>query len=182
MVGERKPEALRAVLGRADGDAEGAVDGSRGVWLALDSIQDPRNVGAIFRSAAFFGVRGVVMGEDRSASLTSVTYDTASGGLETVPFALETNLRRTLEVAKDVGLWVLGTADGAADSIADVPRDRDWLVVVGNEERGLRRLTLEACDAICAIGPGGAHAIAPSGEAPSGEAGRGAAGRAHRHR
>ena len=144
IVAERAPVAIETLLARPTGDAPG-------LWLALDSIQDPRNVGAIFRSAAFFGVRGVVLGEHRAAALTAVAYDTASGGLESVPFAVEINLRRALTAAKDAGLWILGTSEHATQSVASVPRDRDWLLVVGSEERGLRRLTLEACDALCAI-------------------------------
>ena len=144
IVAERAPVAIETLLARPAGDAPG-------LWLALDSIQDPRNVGAIFRSAAFFGVRGVVLGEHRAAALTAVAYDTASGGLESVPFAVEINLRRALTAAKDAGLWILGTSEHAKQSVASVPRDRDWLLVVGNEERGLRRLTLDACDAVCMI-------------------------------
>ncbi|MCY3920660.1 MAG: RNA methyltransferase [Chloroflexi bacterium] len=144
IVAPRAPAPIDALLARPAG-------GPHGLWLALDSIQDPRNVGAIFRSAAFFGVRGVVLGEHRAAGLTAVAYDTASGGIERVPFAVETNLRRALSAAKDAGLWILGTSEHAAQPLADVPRDRDWLLVVGGEERGLRRLTLEACDAVCAI-------------------------------
>ena len=146
IVAPRAPAPIDALLARPAGDAHG-------LWLALDSIQDPRNVGAIFRSAAFFGVRGVVLGEHRAAGLTAVAYDTASGGFESVPFAVETNLRRALSAAKDAGLWILGTSEHAAQPLADVPRDRDWLLVVGGEERGLRRLTLEACDTVCAIPP-----------------------------
>lgn len=144
IVAPRAPAPIDTLLARPAGDAHG-------LWLALDSIQDPRNVGAIFRSAAFFGVRGVLLGEHRAAGLTAVAYDTASGGFESVPFAVETNLRRALSAAKDAGLWILGTSEHAAQPLAGVPRDRDWLLVVGGEERGLRRLTLEACDAVCAI-------------------------------
>lgn len=154
FVEERRPLGLEAVLAGAGSDRPG-------LWLALDSIQDPRNVGAIFRSAAFFGVRGLVMAEDRAAPLSAVSYDTASGGLEAVPFAVETNLRRALSAAKEAGIWILGSSEHAPEPAADVPRDRDWLVVVGNEERGLRRLTLEACDAVCAIAPGPGPAEAP---------------------
>ncbi len=156
IVAPRAPAPIDALLARPDGAAHG-------LWLALDSIQDPRNVGAIFRSAAFFGVRGVVLGEHRAAGLTAVAYDTASGGLESVPFAVETNLRRALRAAKDAGLWILGASERAAQPIADVPRDRDWLLVVGGEERGLRRLTLEACDTVCAIpSPAAARAGEPA--------------------
>ncbi len=126
-----------------------------GVWLALDCLQDPHNVGAIFRSAAFFGVQGIIVTKDRSAPLNSTVYDVASGGLDDVPFALETNLSRTLETAKSAGLWVLGTSEHAETDLAEVDRDRHWLLVVGNEEKGLRRRTLENCDAVCRLTPRG---------------------------
>ncbi len=122
-----------------------------GLWLALDCLQDPRNVGAVFRSAAFFGVRGVLLTKDRSAPLTAVSYDTASGGLEHVPFAEATNLVRALDLAKERGLWILGAAEEARQDVADVDRGRPWLLVVGNEESGLRRLTRERCDDLCRV-------------------------------
>lgn len=126
-----------------------------GLWLALDQIQDPHNVGAIFRTAAFFGVRGIVVTKDRSAPLAGTVYDVASGGLECVPFSEQTNLARTLDAAKEAGLWVLGTSEHAELDLADVEVDRDWLVVLGNEEKGLRRLTAERCDTLCGITPRG---------------------------
>ncbi|MCB9898210.1 MAG: RNA methyltransferase [Planctomycetes bacterium] len=126
-----------------------------GLWLALDCIQDPRNVGAVFRSAAFFGVRGVLLSSDRSAPLTAVSYDTASGGLEYVPFAWASNLRRDLDVAREAGLWILGADEDGERDVTAVDRARDWMLVVGNEEKGLRRLTREACDEICRLTPKG---------------------------
>ncbi|MDP6778024.1 MAG: TrmH family RNA methyltransferase, partial [Candidatus Latescibacteria bacterium] len=62
------------------------------LYLALDTVQDPQNVGSIFRTAAFFGVAGLILTRDRSAPLSAVAYDVASGGLEHVPFSLQTNL------------------------------------------------------------------------------------------
>ena len=125
-----------------------------GVWLALDCLQDPHNVGAIFRSAAFFGVRGIVFTRDRSAPISGTVYDTAAGGLEAVPFAVVANLAQALTAAKDAGVWVLGTSEHASQDLTAIPRDRDWLIVVGNEETGLRRLTIERCDELCRIAPG----------------------------
>lgn len=127
-----------------------------GLWLALDQLQDPHNVGAIFRTAAFFGVRGIVMTQDRSAPLSATVYDVASGGIEHVPFSIQPNLARSIEVAKETGLWALGTSEHAETDLSAVPRDRAWLLVVGNEERGLRRLTTENCDMLCRIAPQGA--------------------------
>jgi len=145
-VDERQPTVIEALF-------EGRETG--GLWLALDQVQDPHNVGAIFRTAAFFGVRGIIMTDVRAASLTAVVYDVASGGVEAVPFAVEKNLRRALEAAKRAGVWILGTSEHATHDVSEVPVDRPWLLVVGNEESGLRRLTLETCDEVCRVTPRG---------------------------
>lgn len=126
-----------------------------GLWLALDNLQDPHNVGAIFRTAAFFGVQGIVVTKDRSAPLSGVAYDVAAGGLEHVPFTLVPNLARAVAIAKESGLWVLGTSEHAADDVSQVDRERPWLLIVGNEEKGMRRLTAEHCNSVCRITPRG---------------------------
>lgn len=129
--------------------------GGAALWLGLDQLQDPHNVGAIFRTAAFFGVRGIVLTRDRSAPLSATVYDVASGGIEYVPFSIQTNLSRAIEAAKQAGLWVLGASEHAANDLHQVDRDRRWLVLLGGEERGLRRLSLESCDETCRITPRG---------------------------
>lgn len=125
------------------------------LWAALDQVQDPHNLGAVFRSAAFFGVRGLIVTKDRSAPFSAVAYDTACGGFEAVPFHRPTNLARTLETAKKAGVWVLGTSEHAESDVFGLPRDRPRLVVLGNEQSGLRRLTLEKCDETCRLAPAG---------------------------
>ncbi len=125
--------------------------GGKGLWLALDCLTDPHNVGAIFRTAAFFGVQGILVTQDRSAPLTGTVYDIACGGVDTVPFTLQTNLQHALEIAKENGLWILGTSEHANDNLLKIQRDRPWLLVLGNEEKGMRRLTQESCDLLCSI-------------------------------
>jgi 23S rRNA (guanosine2251-2'-O)-methyltransferase len=142
----------------------GAEDGRPGLWLALDRVQDVHNLGAIFRSAAFFGVRGVVFTRDQSAPLTAAAYDVSCGGVEAVPHAAPSNLAAALSKAKEAGLWALGTSeharalgDGAgvpSRSAFEIDRDRPWLLVIGGEESGLRRRTLELCDEVCRLPPG----------------------------
>jgi 23S rRNA (guanosine2251-2'-O)-methyltransferase len=124
---------------------------SRGVWLALDCLQDPQNLGAIFRSAAFFGIQGIIMTSERSAPMTSTVYDISTGGVEAIPFVAVPSLQRAFEKAKDAGLWILGTSEHAKTPIHDIEKDRPWLVVMGNEEKGIRRLTEETCDVMCTI-------------------------------
>lgn len=129
--------------------------GGKGIWLALDSLTDPHNVGAIFRIAGFFGIEGILMTSERSAPLTHTVYDVSCGGVETVPHTEQVNLQRAFEVAKEEGLWILGTSEHAKQDFLTLERDRPWLVVVGNEEKGMRRLTAESCDVTVAIPPRG---------------------------
>jgi 23S rRNA (guanosine2251-2'-O)-methyltransferase len=125
--------------------------GGQGLWIALDTLQDPQNVGAIFRAAAYFSVEGIILTQDRSAPMTATVYDVASGGVEYIPFVHQPNLQRAFEVAKDSGLWILGTSEHAKDRIESIQKDRPWLLVLGNEEKGMRRLTQETCDVLCKI-------------------------------
>ena len=129
---------------------------SNGLWLALDTVQDPQNVGAIFRTAAFFNVRGIIITTDRSAPLSGTAFDVASGGIEYVPFSLVTNLSRTLDKAQEAGLWILGTSEHAEQDLKTIKPDRPWLLILGNEETGMRRLTSDKCDTLCRITPKGA--------------------------
>ncbi len=162
MVSREKGEPSEAtLLARREIPPEeifqGAAEraGGRGIWLALDQIQDPQNVGAIFRSAAFFGIQGAILPRDRTSPLTGTVYDVASGGLEYVPHARVTNLSRTLVAAREEGLWVLGSSEHAESDVGEIPQDRPWIVVIGNEERGMRRNVAEKCDMTCRIYPAG---------------------------
>jgi 23S rRNA (guanosine2251-2'-O)-methyltransferase len=150
IMREREPISVEELFVNAPERA-----GGKGLWLALDSLQDPHNVGAIFRTAAFFGVQGILLTYERSAPLTSTVYDVACGGMESIPFAIEVNLQRSFEKAKDAGLWILGTSEHAKQDVSKVEKDRPWLLVIGNEEKGMRRLTEEACDVLCKISPAG---------------------------
>ena len=144
MIRQKPPTSLEVLFSGID-------ENTRGVWLALDSLQDPQNIGAIFRSAAFFGIKGIILTSERSAPMTSTVYDIASGGVDAMPYVSVINLQRAFEKAKDAGLWILGTSEHAKESVKTLKRDRPWLLVMGNEEKGLRRLTEESCDMMCTI-------------------------------
>lgn len=146
LIKPRESLSLEELFHGAKDRAQG-----KGLWLALDSLQDPHNIGAIFRTASFFGVQGIIVTEERSAPLSATAYDVASGGIEHVPFTMQINLQRAFEVAKEMGLWILGTSERAHDDLKKVEADRPWLVVLGNEERGMRRLTEESCDLLCKV-------------------------------
>lgn len=146
LIRECQPVDIETLFANAAERANG-----KGLWLALDCLQDPQNVGAIFRAAAFFGVQGILITQDRSASLTGTVYDVASGGVECVPFAMVGNLQNAFKAAKDAGLWILGSSEHAKAPLTSLSADRPWLLVLGNEEKGMRRLTEENCDELCAI-------------------------------
>ena len=132
------------------------IDGtSRDIWLALDCLQDPQNVGAILRSAAFFGVRGILVTKDRSAPLNATVYDISAGGMEFLPVCVVSNLTRAIDQSKERGLWILGTSEHAEQTVNDITRDRPRLVIVGNEQKGMRHLTSEKCDELCRLDPRG---------------------------
>jgi 23S rRNA (guanosine2251-2'-O)-methyltransferase len=127
-----------------------------GIWLALDQVQDPQNLGAIFRLAGFFGVRGIVLTKDRSAPVNATVCDVATGGVEHVPYSIVANLAQAMEKAQQNFIWIMGTCERADVSIFNVDRDRNWMLVMGNEGQGLRRLTREKCDQLVsmpALGP-----------------------------
>lgn len=134
-------------------------EGRKHLIVALDGVQDPHNLGAILRSAEFFGASGVFWARDRSAGVTPVVVRASAGASERVPLCQVTNLARALAQAKEAGFWVVGTvAEGGADlrrlAASGLP---DALVVVfGSEGSGLRRLTRESCDFLATIpGAGG---------------------------
>jgi 23S rRNA (guanosine2251-2'-O)-methyltransferase len=120
--------------------------------VALDSVTDPRNLGAVVRSAGAFGVHGVVVPERRAAGMTASAWKTSAGAAARVPVARATNLTRQLKEYQAAGLMVAGLdAEGTVD-IADLDMAADPLVlVVGSEGKGLSRLVRETCDVLVRI-------------------------------
>jgi 23S rRNA (guanosine2251-2'-O)-methyltransferase len=126
---------------------EQAIAQSDGPVLLLDQVTDPRNVGAIRRSAAAFGAACVVMQDRNSPPETGALARAASGALEIVPIAREVNLSRAIVALQRAGFWVLGMAGDATRTLAEAaPRDRRVALVLGAEDAGLRRLQRETCD------------------------------------
>jgi 23S rRNA (guanosine2251-2'-O)-methyltransferase len=119
--------------------------------VVLDGIMDPRNLGAIVRSARAAGVRGVVLPRDRSASVTTAVVTASAGTVFGLPVARVTNLARAMQTLKDAGMWLVGLAARAERSLVDLPDMDDPVVVVGAEGEGLRRLVRERCDFLARI-------------------------------
>jgi len=125
--------------------------------VALDGVTDPRNLGAVIRSAAAFGAHGVVLPSRRAAGLTATAWKTSAGAAARVPVARATNLTRALEAYQKAGCTVVGL-DGESDTdLADVELLSDGVVlVVGSEGKGLSRLVRETCDVVAGIPIGSA--------------------------
>ncbi len=120
--------------------------------LVLDQVQDPGNFGALLRSAAAFGMAGVVVTRDRAAPVTPVVIKASAGAAFRVPVVRVTNLARTLDTLHEAGFFAYGAADQEG---AQRPDEISWsghvAVVLGAEGVGLRRLTRERCDGFVAI-------------------------------
>ena len=136
------------------------ADPAKGVLLMLDQVTDPQNVGAIFRSAAAFGARGVILQDRHAPPLTGALAKAAAGAVDYVPHARETNLSRALEQLEVMGWRAVGL-DGEADiDLANVLDDRPIVLVMGSEGEGLRRLVREHCDVLAKIAmPGGFESL-----------------------
>jgi len=119
--------------------------------LALDSVQDPHNLGALARSAESLGSTGLVMAKDRSAPVSAVALKSSAGALERLPVAQVVNLVRALERLKEQGLWVVGLAGEGADDLGSVDLTVPTVLVVGAEGEGLRPLVRRTCDRLARI-------------------------------
>ncbi|MGD8546441.1 MAG: 23S rRNA (guanosine(2251)-2'-O)-methyltransferase RlmB [Thiohalophilus sp.] len=116
--------------------------------LILDGVQDPHNLGACLRTADAAGIHAVIAPKDRACGLTSTVRKVASGAAESVPFIQVTNLARTLRELRERGIWLVGTDLDTEQSLYDADLTGPLALVMGAEEKGLRRLTRETCDSL----------------------------------
>ena len=134
-------DALAARVGTADPP----------LALVLDGVADPRNLGAIIRTAECAGAHGLFVPERRAAGLTETVAKAAAGALEYVPVARVTNLARLADELKGRGVWTVGTAADAELSYTDWDWTQPCALVLGGEGEGLRRLVRERCDVLVRI-------------------------------
>ncbi len=123
----------------------------QGLYLVLDCIQDPHNLGAILRTADGAGVAAVIAPRDKSAAITETVLRVSVGAAEKVPFVQVTNLARCMKAMKEAGIWFVGTSDHGDRSLYDMDLKGGIALVMGAEGDGMRRLTEENCDFLIRI-------------------------------
>jgi 23S rRNA (guanosine2251-2'-O)-methyltransferase len=133
-----------------ENDLKAAVENltATALFLVLDNVQDPHNLGACLRTADATGVHGVIITKDNATGITPTVCKVASGAAETVPVYQVTNLARTLRWLKDQGLWIFGAAGEAEQTVFQADLTAPIALVVGAEGKGMRRLTREQCDVL----------------------------------
>ena len=119
--------------------------------LVLDGVEDPHNIGACLRTADAAGADAVIVSKNRSPGITPIVRKVASGAAETIPFIEVSNLVQCLEQLKDNDVWVIGAAGETDRSLFDCKPSNKTALVMGAEEKGLRRLTRETCDELVKI-------------------------------
>ncbi len=134
--------------------------GPSALLLAADHITDPGNLGALIRTAAFFGAHGLIIPRDRSAGITAAALKRASGAHVKLPVVRVTNLGRTLDELSEKGLWIIGAAGEAALSIYDFGWKRPLVLVLGSEQKGLSPSVRKRCHQLVGIpSPGGVESL-----------------------
>jgi len=125
--------------------------GIRALILVLDSIQDPRNLGALVRTANVCGAHGVIIPRDRAARITPIVVKASAGATALTPVARVTNIASTLERLKEEGIWILGAEAQAETPFFQQDMTMDLAMVIGSEGRGIRPLVLSKCDLTVSI-------------------------------
>ena len=126
-------------------------DLTNALFLILDGVLDPHNLGACLRSANAAGVTAVIVPKDNAVGITPVVRKVACGAAEILPFIQVTNLSRALQTLQDHNIWIYGAATDATKTIYEIDYTSATAIVLGAEEKGLRRLTREYCDELVSI-------------------------------
>lgn len=133
------------------GDPVGLLQREGALLVALDQVQDPRNLGAVCRSAEFAGAAGVVIPERRSAAITPVVCKTSAGAVEHLEVAHVRNLADWLAEAKQAGFWIWGADAEAEGAPWQTDLTGPTVIVLGGEGKGLRPRVAAACDGLIAL-------------------------------
>jgi 23S rRNA (guanosine2251-2'-O)-methyltransferase len=133
------------------GDPKGLLTREDALIVALDQVQDPRNLGAVCRSVEFAGAAGVIIPDRRSAEVTAVTCKASAGAVEHLEIAHVRNLADWLEDAKKAGFWIWGADANAGQSPWDVDLKGPTVLVLGGEGKGIRPRVASICDGLIAL-------------------------------
>lgn len=131
-------------------DLSGKRQGN-GLLVAADHITDEGNLGALIRTAAFFGAQGIILPKDRSALVTHNVMKRSAGTYLNIPIARVVNLSRSLETLTEAGFWIIGTAGEGTESIYRFDWRRDIVLVLGSEDKGLGHMTRNKCHQVVGI-------------------------------
>jgi 23S rRNA (guanosine2251-2'-O)-methyltransferase len=135
---------------------ESLAQTAAGVLVMVDQVTDPQNIGAIFRSAAAFGARGVILQDRHAPQLSGALAKAAAGAIDAVPHAREVNLARALERLEQMGWRAIGLDSQAETDLEPILDGSACVIVLGSEDEGLRRLVREHCDVLARIPMSGA--------------------------
>lgn len=139
---------------KADNDLDDVLKfnkDSNPLYLILDSVQDPHNLGACIRTADAAGVAAIIIPKDRSASINETVRKVASGAVENVTVISVVNLVRAIKKIKEAGVWVVGTAGDAEQSIYDLDMKTATAIIMGGEGKGMRESVLKECDYVASL-------------------------------
>lgn len=125
------------------------------VFIMLDGLEDPHNLGAVLRSADAFQIDGVIIPKHRSVHITDTVIRVSTGAIEYVDIIQVTNLNQAITTLKENGFWIAGTDMDAKQTIHQMDVDMNLCVIIGNEGKGLSRLVKKNCDFIVNIPMGG---------------------------
>jgi len=142
-------------------ELEDLIESSRhkqghGLLIAADHITDEGNLGALIRSAVFFGAQGIILPKDRSAQVTHNVMKRSSGTYLSLPVARVVNLSRALDILTEDCFWIIGAAGESTESIYNFDWGRDIVLVLGSEDKGLSHLARSKCHQIVGIPSAGA--------------------------
>jgi len=140
LVSPARYNDLSSILAKIEHNAHNAL------LIVLDNVQDPRNLGAILRTAEAVNADAVIIPKNRAVGITAAVHKASAGASTYVPIVKVANIAHTIDTLKDRGIWVAGAAEGASCLYTDADFSVPLCLVLGSEEKGLRRLVKQKCD------------------------------------
>jgi 23S rRNA (guanosine2251-2'-O)-methyltransferase len=126
-------------------------EGTKALFLILDGIQDPQNLGSLIRTALGCGAHGMIIPKDRAVGITPVVIKASAGAVAHMPVACVVNITMTIDRFKKEGIWVYGASGEAKDMLYDLDLNIDLAIVIGAEGKGIRPLVKKKCDRLFSI-------------------------------